>query len=138
MRSRTRTPSQSDSTENTSQASSDPAIDFLDDEEIDALADDTEVATITSDPLEVEASEPPGADTEGLDAAPSEIPTRVGAGASGDLTGMSEEEAEASDADGADGSDLAIDDGEEDPDQPKDLIDLMVESVGGEVEASKI
>jgi hypothetical protein len=141
MRSRTKTPSSSDpgtSAIDSSTFVDEDTLDFLDDEQIEALADDTEVATISSDPLDVEASDPPGADTEGLDAAPSEIPTRVGAGSSGDLTGMSADEAVATDEDGADGSDIAIDDGEEDPDRPKDLIDLMVESVGGGVDASKI
>jgi hypothetical protein len=111
-------------------------VDFLVDEE--TLDEDAEIMTFTSDPLDVEASEPPGADTEGLDAAPSEIPTRVGAGSAGDLTGVPEDEAVASDLDGADGSDIVIDEGEEDPDRPKDLVDLMVESVGGEMDTSKI
>jgi hypothetical protein len=105
-------------------------VDFMVDEE--TLDEDAEIMTFTSDPLDVEASEPPGADTEGLDAAPSEIPTRVGAGSAGDLTGMSADEAEAGDEDGADGSDIVIEDGEEDPDRARDLVDLMVASAGGE------
>jgi hypothetical protein len=119
-----------------SDATEDPNLDFLVDEE--TLDGDAEIATFTSDPLDVEATEPPGADTEGLDAAPSEIPTRVGAGSAGDLTGMSADEAEASDEDGADGSDIVIDEGEEDPDHAKDLVDLMVESVGGEAAAKNL
>jgi hypothetical protein len=109
---------------------------LVDDETLDALEDDDEVSTISSDPLDVEASEPPGADTEGLDAAPVELPTRVGAGSSGDLTGVPEDQVLADDEDGADGSDIVIEDGEEDPDRPKDLIDLMQESAG--IEAAKI
>ena len=122
MRSTRKHPIASDVTE-------EPVVDFMVDE--DTLEGDDEILTFTSDPFEVEATLPPGADTEGLDAAPTEIPTRVGAGSAGDLTGMSADEAEATDEDGADGSDIAIEDGEEDPEHAKDLVDLMVESVGG-------
>jgi hypothetical protein len=129
MRPSSKKPTSSDASENL-------AVDYLVDEE--TIEEDAEIATFTSDPLDVEASEPPGADTEGLDAAPTEIPTRVGAGSSGDLTGMSADEAEAIDEEGADGSDIVIADGEEDPDHAKDLVDLMVESAGGEDAPNKL
>jgi hypothetical protein len=51
--------------------------------------------------------------------------TRVGAGSAGDQTGADEDEASANDADGSDGSDIVIEDGEVDPDRPKDLVDLI-------------
>ncbi len=108
---------------------------ILDDEELEAIDDEDEVSTIPSDPLDVEASEPPGADTAGLDAAPTEQATRVGAGSAGDLTGMDEEESLASDDDGSDGSDILIEDGETDPDRPKDLVDLMDRGLGSEAPA---
>jgi hypothetical protein len=62
----------------------------------------------------------PGADTAGLDAAPSQLASRVGAGSAGDSTGLDDEEA--LDADGADGSDIDV---PVDPENPRDLVDLL-------------
>ena len=115
--------------------------DSIDDEDGDdaAIVEDEDVEAVltaglgqeelTDVPLApADTSDLPGADTAGLDAAPQEIPTRVGAGSAGDLTGLDDEEARASDEEGGDGSDLSIEDGEVDPDHPKDLVDLMEES----------
>jgi hypothetical protein len=92
------------------------------------ILDDEEIAVETSvgssDPLAAD-DVLPGADTSGLDAAPSPRTGRVGAGGAGDLTGLDPDEIEAADEEGADGSDIDIDDEDADRENPPDLVDLM-------------
>jgi hypothetical protein len=87
------------------------------DEDIEGVSDET--VTLTPDPENAAPADLPGADTAGLDAAPTERTTRVGAGAAGDLTGMDEQERSATDTDGSDGSDVELGDTLEP--EPKEL-----------------
>jgi hypothetical protein len=97
--------------------------DIIDDEADASIAVElVEAAMANPTAAETPVVDTPGADTEGLDAAPSEQATRVGAGAAGDFIGLEEEAALASDLDGGDGSDI---DAEVDPENPKDLVDLI-------------
>jgi hypothetical protein len=101
----------------------DDFTDIIDDEADASIAVElVEASMANPDAAEAPVVEAPGADTEGLDAAPTEQASRVGAGAAGDFIGLEDEAALASDTEGGDGSDIDID---VDPENPKDLVDLL-------------